>query len=124
MTESDSKFDIKTTVATRNAQICLESAGFSVTRKFQQHRSMTTGGDMIEELMQRICYDIVILHYFYDSCPELRALVMAEGLLGCPNLTGFIHLPVLLFFSDIKQRIVLHRGRTDTLKELSEKNNT
>lgn len=81
---SDSDFDIKTAVATRNAQICLESAGFSVTENFM-YRSMT-----IEwwndrgELIQRIHYDIVILHYFYDSFPELRASCsLAEGLLGC-----------------------------------------
>lgn len=84
MTESDSSFDIKTTVATRNAQICLESAGFSVTENFM-YRSMTTEWWYDRgELMQRICYDIVILHYFYDSFPELRApCSLAEGLLGC-----------------------------------------
>ena len=71
--ESDSELDIKTAVATRNAQICLESAGFSVTENFM-YRSMTID----------IHYDIVILHYFYDSFPELRASCsLAEGLLGC-----------------------------------------
>lgn len=39
--ESESEFDIKTAVATRNAQSCFESAGFSVTEKFI-YRLMTT----------------------------------------------------------------------------------
>ena len=98
MTESDSSFDIKTTVATRNAQICLESAGFSVTENFM-YRSMTTEWwyDRGEYAKNMLWYcDSTLLLWFFPRTQS--SLFLSWRAPWMSDLTGFIHLPVLLFF--------------------------